>query len=73
MNLSNNPTKIFEFKENIVQLITNELEKVIKFINIAVFKYIKRNINTLEDKLNNGVKVAIFTIFIIALYNNLII
>lgn len=41
MNLSNNSTKIFEFKENIVQLITNELKKVIKFINIAVFKYIR--------------------------------
>ena len=38
MNLTNKSTKVFEFKENIVQLIIDELKKAEKFIKIAIFQ-----------------------------------
>lgn len=63
MNPTNKSTNVFEFKENIVQLIIDELKEAENFINIAVFQIHNKEIfNTLENKLNNGVKVDIFTL-----------
>ncbi len=63
MNQIKKSTKIFEFKENIVQLIIDELKKTENFIKIAIFQIHNKEIfNTLENKLNNGVKVDIFTL-----------
>jgi hypothetical protein len=55
--------KYFEFSENVIERIINELEKAEKFIRIAIFQLHNKNIfNVLNKKLKNGIHVEILTL-----------
>ncbi|ODS35570.1 hypothetical protein BEH94_11790 [Candidatus Altiarchaeales archaeon WOR_SM1_SCG] len=55
--------KIFEFSENVINRIISELEGAEKFIRIAIFQLHKKEIfRVLNEKLNEGVRVEIFTL-----------
>ncbi|MCX9014188.1 MAG: phospholipase D-like domain-containing protein [Candidatus Methanoperedens sp.] len=55
--------KIFEFNNNVIDRIVSELDQADDYIRIAVFQiHTQKIFNVLERKLNEGVRVEIFTL-----------
>lgn len=55
--------KIFEFNNNVIDRVVSELDSADDYIRIAVFQIHNQQIfNVLERKLNEGVRVEIFTL-----------